>query len=332
MARNPLKLLAFAALAMAANPAPAQNTKFLAWDDESSEYGDWAVQKFKIPKRTQYRLRTATDYKADVAVIPQNQLGAFQDGDDFFGWGFDDAYGNKTVTLNAGTYYLAVRNQVEGSNYVRVELDTLLTIPGFAFSSWGIYDTDYLEPGYSYWSKFNAQKNVRLFLDGANTGLETYVVAKKELSRFIAGKSFRYYAAYSKVTTDMPGFYELKLPVGEYALCFYNDLDFDLSFTYEAERWVKGRTPSAPLAPVGPAPEVGQILTRGGASIAPSLEPSPAIAVDTERTHRGITPAWMNLFGPAKSTRLDPLKAKPEPAETPLARAFGAAPSVFRGR
>lgn len=327
-------LIGAATLALAAG-AGAQNTKFLAWDEEFEEYGDWAVQNFRLSAPRTFRLRAATDYQADVVVIPASQLSAFQDGDDFFGYGFDDEFGNMTISLPKGNYYLAVRNQSDGYNYARVELDHLLVnVPGWRYHSWGIDDTDYLEPRYRYWSEFSVSSTFRYFMDGANIGLRTYVMRRDQLTRFRQGRSFSYFTTYSKNNTDMPGFYELKLSAGNYVLGFVNPYNDYIAFTYEAERWSRGSAPRFNSS--GPAPEVGPIATKSGRAVRmDAAEPSFAAIGTREAVHPGLGEGLSRAFGEKPKAWFDAAsarRAKPAPRESFLSRAFGAQIKPVSGR
>jgi hypothetical protein len=316
-------------LVASAAMASAQSTAFLQWDRRFHSFGAWTVQKFTLSAKRNLVLRVASDWKADVAVIPSSQLNRFKNGQSFTGWGYDDSFGCKDVNLSAGTYYLAARNQVSGSNFVRVELDYQTKVTGWNFQSWGVYDTNYLDSGYNYWQKFTILPNARYFIDGANTGLDTYVMDAKEVPYFDRGDDFYYYKAYSRNTTDMPGFYELKLKPGQYALGFINDYNEDSAFTYEMELFTRGGNIRNSLEADGVAGAVeqsgGVVIPRKTMSDAVAAGDVMAVAKFTRATRPAKLMDILKVSHPV-GDQAKPIVRK----QTGLERLFGATSTIIR--
>jgi len=74
------------AIVASAAVASAQSTAFLQWDRRFHSNGAWTVQKFTLSAKRNLVLRVASDWKADVAVIPSSQLNRFKNGQSFSGY------------------------------------------------------------------------------------------------------------------------------------------------------------------------------------------------------------------------------------------------------
>jgi len=270
-----------------------------------------------------------SDGNTDVAVFASLALNRLSNVQRVSGCGFKNAFGRKDVNLNKGTYYLAGRNQVSGSNFVRVELDYQTKPIGWYFADWGIYDTDYLDSGYTYWQTFVVEPGVRYYMDGANTGLDTYVMDESELSYFDRGDDFYYYTAYSRSTTDMPGFYELKLKPGRYALGLINDYDEDSAFTYEMELFTR----TGNLRSEFGVPGVPGAIEQSGGVVIPRQTMTDATAGGDATVKAKFTRARRRarLLDLLKVPHPEVDKSKPMPYRpTGLERLFGATSATIR--
>ena len=213
-----------------------------------SGYGGYWYQQFTLSAKRTFVLRVAADYRADTAIIVPGQLSNFINNQGFSGYSlFDDSFGTKSVTLTAGTYYLAVRNQVSGTNTYRLELDYDIKVPADANYTYKFID-NYLQGtrtvgawGGKLWHGFTVQSGYRYFLDGCNTGLSTYVIPAHQLDAFRNNSTFTYYTSYSGNDNAYPGLHEIKLPAGSYYLAFTNSNSIGKAVTYTMERWQ--RTP-----------------------------------------------------------------------------------------
>jgi hypothetical protein len=239
------------------NMTTPENTFFLEFDDTFTHLGDWRYQGFSITGgNVSFVLRFATDSTADGSIIPADQLSSFTNNQTYNGWGFDNQFGTRYVTLGPGQYYLAARNQVSGSNKIRIELDNQITeVPGFRY-----YDQYMLEArtvsanGGLLWQGFSIQQNIRYFVDGANSGVESYIIPASEITKFRNRQAFTYYVDYSDTGggTNAPGNFEITLPPGEYYLCFRNQTTLSKAVTYVTERWVDTRFNWGPPPPPPP--------------------------------------------------------------------------------
>lgn len=249
---------------LASGIAAAQSTDFIQWDRNYRSRGDWTAQQFTVTaSRATFRLRAATDYRADTFVFAPSELRRFQRNQSVRAWGMDNEFGTMTLTLPRGTYYLGTRNQVSGRNRIRVEFDFLLNVPGSRFVGWGIADAGYVPVDGGWWyHTFRVERGIRNFMDGCTTGIETYIIPSSDVWSFTRGDRFRYYAQYSGTATSLPGLYELRLPVGGYAIAFWNSDYWDEGpVTYDIERWSGGSS----RAPMGLSTAAGGALSVGSA-------------------------------------------------------------------
>jgi hypothetical protein len=186
-------------------------------------------------------LRFVSDYRADCAIFLPDQFANFTQNRSFTGYAvFDDQFGVAYVTLAAGTYYVGFRNQSSSANFCRLELDLRLTsLSGYRFNDIYVQESQYVgRNGGLLWQPFTIQSGIRYFCDGANGGLETYLIPGDQLDNFRNNRQFTYYTTYSGESTNLPGFYEINLPPGNYYLAFRNQQSIDKALTYSMERWV----------------------------------------------------------------------------------------------
>jgi hypothetical protein len=304
----------------------AQSTDFIQWDRRYTRNGEWTVQRFSVTaSRLSFRIRAATDLQADIIVFPPSELYRFQRNQSVRGWGMDNEFGLLTVTLNRGTYYVGTRNQVRNSNRVRLEFDTLLRVPGWRFSHYGIMDAGYVPRDGGWWvDEFQVRRNVRHYIDGATTGIETYILPSDEIDPFTDGDAFYYYPAYSGRSSTQPGLYEVRLPFGWYALAFWNsDRSRPRPVVYDEERWVRSYAPTIQSLLSGSAVTWGPIISSPGVAEEPKQTDAARFATDLGRSN-GATMLRHPGFG--SSIRRNAFSAA-EASDPTLARAVQSAQS-----
>lgn len=215
-------------------------TQFISDDDRtSSKQGDNWSQSFTINQTTTFVFRFASQYKAQAAIVTPGQLTAFKNMQAFSGYGlFDNVIGTKTVTLSAGTYYVAIRNTANGSNKWTVELDKTISLPASDKAS---FNDNYLNDAKANaaatktWQPFTIQAGFRYFLDGCNTNTEFFIIPASQLSNFQNGGTFNSFTDYNETGGHAPGLIEVKLPPANYYLVSRSTQAS--SFTYTMERW-----------------------------------------------------------------------------------------------
>jgi hypothetical protein len=219
------------------NPA----TYFIDLNADFGGANQWRYQPFTISRATTFDVRLAADYTAQAALIPAGELSNFTGGRAFSGYGlFDGQFGTKTaVTIPPGSYYAAVRNRANGANSIRFEVDLSLFIANSRFLGWDIKGSDFVQPrGGRMWQQLTIAPGVRYFIDGCNSGVDTFVIPAAEIDNFTGGRQFRYYTDYSgQNDKTAPGLWELALPPGTYWLVFRNQDSIAHAVTYQAERW-----------------------------------------------------------------------------------------------
>lgn len=199
------------------------STTFLASQNvNASAYGYNTTQQFTLSTTTTFYFRLASQYNVQAAIITPAQLTNFTSMAAFTGYAlFNNQFGTQYITLNPGTYYVAVRNSSNVANKWSWELDYLYTFPASDRVSY--YDT-YLSDALTYatsnkfWRPFKIEAGVRYFIDGCNINTEFYVIPASELSKFQMGQTFQYYTDYYLAGGGSPGFWEIRLPVGDYVL------------------------------------------------------------------------------------------------------------------
>ena len=199
------------------------STTFLASQNVSAgSYGIVTTEQFTISTTTTFYFRLASQYNMQAAIITPAQLSNFTSMAAFTGYGiFSNQFGMQVVTLSAGTYYVGMRNTTSGPNKWSWELDYLYTFPASdRVSFYDIYVSDALTyaTNAKFWRPFKIESGVRYFLDGCNISTEFYIIPASELSKFQAGQTFQYYTDYYLAGGGSPGFWEIRLPLGDYVL------------------------------------------------------------------------------------------------------------------
>lgn len=218
----------------------APDTQFISDDDRtSSRQGDNWSQSFTINQSTTFVFRFASQYKAQAAIIAPSQLTAFKNMQGFSGFGlFDNVIGTKTVTISAGTYYVAIRNTSSGSNKWSVELDKPISLPASDKASFNdnyFSDTKSNASGAKTWQPFTIQAGFRYFLDGCNVNTDFFIIPASQLTNFQNGGTFNSFTDYNETGGHAPGLIEVKLPPASYYLVSRSSQAS--SFTYTMERW-----------------------------------------------------------------------------------------------
>ena len=226
------------------NPVTTPTTNFIDFTQTLNNLGSWYMQGFTVSGPTQFVSRFTSQYKADCAIITADQVDNFKNNRSFTGYAiFDDQFGTNYITLNAGSYYYAMRNQITSANVLRAELDLAVSLP--ASNKTTYYDNYFQHSeivgknGGKLWQPFTIQSRFRYFLDGCNSGLKGYIIKASEIDKFKNGQTFSYYTDYSSDQVDnaQPGFNEINLPLGDYFLVFVNPGTVDNTVTYTMDRW-----------------------------------------------------------------------------------------------
>ncbi len=225
--------------------APDNDTYFIDLDASFSQLNEYRFHSFTVTRSATFDLRLASDYAADAALIAASELPDFTAGRPFEGYGvFDNVFGtHPAITLGPGQYYAVVRNQVSGANTVRFEVDLQLTLDDYRWYDWYFSGARMLPAnGGRLWQPFSMVTGARLFIDGCNSGLDTYVIPDSEIENFRNQREFRYYTAYGGSSRSFPGQWEIRLPPGSYWLVFRNNDATAHAVTWQAQRWVPRQT------------------------------------------------------------------------------------------
>lgn len=219
------------------------DTYFIDRTGSFSGTGGYWSQGFTLSAPRTLVLRVVSIYAVDAGIFDPSDVNGFINGGSASGYGtFDNQFGTHYVTLPAGQYYVAVRNQSSGSNDYRVELDLDIDLDPesghtFAYVD-GISKSQNVPANGRLWQSFSIQSGYRYLLDGASRNVETYVISEGELSNFTSGATFKYFTAYGGNDDPAnPGLWEMRLPPGAYYLVFRNRTANEAPVTYTMERW-----------------------------------------------------------------------------------------------
>ena len=205
----------------------------------------YVYQKFTISAQTRFFFRVAAAYNVAAAVIPESEFANFKAFTAFRGYGiFLGKFGTNEVTLSAGTYYVAVRNEANVSQKVSFELDYAVSLPtSDRCELKDYYATGALlvnANGGKVWQPFTIQSGFRYFLDGVNSGdLQTWIIPASQIDNFKSNQSFQQYSDYEGDGCDAPGLYEIKLNPGDYYFIANNKSSASSAIVYTLERWRK---------------------------------------------------------------------------------------------
>jgi len=245
----------------APTPPPGGNvtgsdTMFLAAQNSTfTGAGAWKTWGITVSSSTNFVFRLAADYMVQAAIIVPGQLSNFTNNLAFSGYAsFDRKFGTQSVTLAPGSYYVAVRNYVDGANEFSFELDYARNVTGASFYDIYFSASKYVNAnGGWYYQPFTIQSGYAYFMDGCNSGMATYIINVSELTNFKNGNRFTYYTDYSSTSDNgaYPGEYQIKLPPGDYALCFWNSSAVNKAFTVQLDRYLirsRGKAPKMAYA------------------------------------------------------------------------------------
>ncbi len=216
------------------------DTHFMASQDYTvSKLGAYNTQQFTLSTTTKFVFRFASQFAAQAAIITPDQLNNFQTNQSFSGYGlFDKQIGTHSLSLSAGTYYLAIRNSNNGPNKWSTELDYDISLPSSDRATFYDFYTSgakNFQAGSRFWQPFTVQSGFRYFLDGCNVNCDVRIIPISELSAFQNGQVYQYYTDYYLSSGAGPGLFELKLSVGDYYIVSFNASSGALS--YVLERW-----------------------------------------------------------------------------------------------
>jgi hypothetical protein len=265
--------------------------------------GKAQAQTFTISKTTTFVLRFASDFNAEAAVMTGASAQSFvNDGSyTFFGRNFVNAFGTATITLGPGSYAVGMRNRSTASNRSRLELDYALSVPG-----WSYYDSPYsraetIAANSLAWRGFSIQSGVRYFIDGCNSGLDTYIIPENQLANFQNHQAFQYYYG-GDDDSAFPGLWELKLNPGTYYLVFRNRNNTGKTVTYILDRYTNGAPPPpnpTPTPTPTPTPLVCHwTITPSSTTVSSGPVPPQAVFVNAERGCRftsASNASWLTI-------------------------------------
>jgi hypothetical protein len=200
------------------------------------------TESFTLTKSTKLVFRFTSEFQMQASLITPSQLASFKNNSTFSGFGtFDKTIGTRYLTLEPGTYYLAIRNTTRERNEFSFELDYDISLPAsdkVVFEDIYLNETQLLKAGTRLWQPFTIQNGFRYFLDGCNVNCEVNIIPTDQLSRFQNGSTYQYYSDYNMSGSGgAPGGYEIKLPPGTYYIVSSNSTAGALTFTME--RWRK---------------------------------------------------------------------------------------------
>ena len=199
--------------------------------------GEYFTQQFELTQTCTLIFRFVSDYSADAVIFTSDQYNTFIEGGAVSGYGeFSDQIGTNTVTLNAGTYYLGVRNKVSSTNTYSYELDYPKAFSDAALIGNTTTTSQFVSAGSIFTQSFDIVDGTRTWIDGVNNDLEFYIIPELSLSNFQNNVSFDYYQDYFPGFSDsQPGGFEVALPAGSYYMAFYNPNSNDkpVAFTIE---------------------------------------------------------------------------------------------------
>jgi hypothetical protein len=223
------------------------DTYFISNVSQFYKQGDFWYQQFTTYSSSSFVLRVASDYAIDAGVVTPSQLNSFTNNRSFTGYGlFNGQFGTSYINnLQAGTYYAVIRNRANSVNSYCLELDKQLILTpdsdgSYTYSGTLLNTIKYVSPNNGQFSEpFTIKDGYRYFIDGCNSGLNTYIISSDQISNFKSGKSFNYYKDYSSPYGDrnFPGFDELKLSPGNYYIAFSNPTSINKSVTYVLDSW-----------------------------------------------------------------------------------------------
>lgn len=171
----------------------------------------------------------ASQYKANLIVMPKSEAENFQNGKAYTYYSeysvTDNKFGIIPFEIPVGEYVVGIDNQVAEDNTIRIELQQVMSVEGFEFQQNAFTPVaKNIAAGTRMTQPITMYDTARLLIDGGNTGGEFYLIPASEQSNFLNGRTFQYLTDNPCDSgSAAPGFCELKLAVGEYALAYHND-------------------------------------------------------------------------------------------------------------
>lgn len=227
-------------LPLTAYSCDGSGTFFLARQNANfNQSGDAWTQDFSITGNStqSFILRFASVHEASAIIINASDAASFRNGNRVnYYEGLDNKIGTVTVNLTAGNYSLAIRNNGSGENEYSVELDCDKTFADATRVDAQSQAKMVSANGGKLWQALDTYDDYRLWIDGVNIGLETYIIPENQLSAFQSNSSFNYYTDFGSITSGgQPGGYEINLPEGRYYLAFNNPEKVAMPVTYTME-------------------------------------------------------------------------------------------------
>ncbi len=204
------------------------------------------TRTFTVSETTDFAMRYATDYTAQMVIMPADQapaFEAFQGVSVVASW--DGGAGTEFLTLAPGQYALGIRSSQPVRQEFSWELDyDIVGLPrehDYDFEFAGVVVSDALRVaanGGWAWQGFTIQSGFRYFLDGTNTRVDSWIIPEDQLQAFESGGSFQFFTAYEGTNAGAPGLWEVRLPPGTYYLAMRsNDAEVDGYVTFVLEAW-----------------------------------------------------------------------------------------------
>jgi hypothetical protein len=221
-------------------PANFRDTQFLSKQRRTYQSrGSWTTDGFTVNQQTTFVFRVAADYSVQAAIITDSSLSAFTNNQAFSGYAiFDNTYGTKSVTLNPGTYYVAVRNTANAANTVSWEFDYNQSATGATYDTNMFSRTDSVAAGGWYYQPFTINAGYSYVIDGCNSGMNSYIIPESELNNFKSNATFRYYTNYADLLGgEGPGRWVVVLPTGNYGVALRNSVGIPKTLTMTMDRW-----------------------------------------------------------------------------------------------
>jgi hypothetical protein len=289
----------------------AQDTTFISNNGALPRQGAVSSNQFTLSATTTLVLRVVADYSADAGIFTASSFTAFSNGQAASGWAlFNAKIGTTTVTLNPGSYVVAIRNGTNGANNFAYELDYDENRPGQRrLDSQGA--AEYVGAnGGKLWQPFTIGSGQYVWIDGANVGLEFYLLPAAELDNFKAGRPFRSFADYEPVVqASQPGAFHVDLPPGDYVLAFRNPTPISKPVTYTIEWWSGGSivvTPPVAIPPSISNQPASQTVSAGqSASFSVTAIGSASLTYQWRKNGTAISGAVAATYSIASATAAD---------------------------
>lgn len=207
-------------------------------DARFSAQGDYWYQGFEVPEGSvgEFVFRVVAVGSIDATVIDEADVQRFIDGQSVGAYSiFSQKIGTQGISLPAGNYAVALRNRLDGESRYSIELDCDKTYSD-ATRIDAMTRAEQISAGAKYYHSLTVNEGYRLWVDGVNLGLETFIIPSSQLSAFTSNQEFQYYTDFGSIASaNQPGGYEIKLSPGEYYLALRNLNDEPMPVTFTIE-------------------------------------------------------------------------------------------------